>query len=251
MRRCLQFLLALTLILGCQKTRVLYNNNPNAPDYLHNRPVGASANELLSASQYNSLQIEVQYMTGYPPDANALNHLQSMLSGVLNKSTGISIFTKEIPASANSTLSIDNVAQIEYNNRTAFTSGDQIAVYILFTNGYYTENNVLGAAYKNTSIVIFGKDIYSNSGGIGQTSRTTLEATVMEHEFGHLLGLVDLGSPMQTNHDDAAHPHHCTNSNCLMYYQADTHDMLGNLFGGSVPSLDANCLADLHANGGK
>src|SRR6202008_5120567 len=88
------------LVAGCSKTSVSYVNNPNAPDYLHNRPVGASANELLASSKYTSLKIEVQYMTGYQPDAAALNHLQSVLSGLLNKPSGISIITKEIPASS-------------------------------------------------------------------------------------------------------------------------------------------------------
>jgi hypothetical protein len=36
-----------------------------------------------------------------------------------------------------------------------------------------------------------------------------------------------------------------------MYYAAETTDILGFLISGPVPDLDANCLADLKANGGK
>ena len=43
-------------------------------------------------------------------------------------------------------------------------------------------------------MVIFGKTIHDNSGALGQTSRTKLESTVLDHEFGHILGLVDIGS---------------------------------------------------------
>ena len=100
-------------------------------------------------------------------------------------------------------------------------------------------------------MVIFGKTVHDNSGNLGQVNRTKLEATVNEHVMGHLLGLVNLGSPMQTNHQDAAHPNHCNNSNCLMYYASNTRDALGFLLTGNIPSLDANCVADLHANGGK
>jgi hypothetical protein len=251
MKTILKLFLIISIFAGCSKKDSGYVNNPNAPDYLHNRPVGASSNELLASSKYTSLKIEVQYMTGYQPDGAALNHLQAMLSGLLNKPSGITIVTKEIPASANSTLSADDVIQIEKNNRTAFTSGSELAVYVLYTNGNNTDANVLGIAYKNTSVVLFGKKINDNSGGIGQTSRTKLVATVAEHELGHLLGLVDLGSPMQANHKDAAHGNHCSNTNCLMYYASETTDILGFLLTGNIPSFDANCMADLHANGGQ
>lgn len=242
------FLFSLLFFAGCKKTTI---DNITSPEALHDRAVGASANELLSSGKYKSLKIEVQYMTGFAPDAAALNQLQNFLSTYLNKPAGITIVTKEIAPSANTTLTVNDAIAIEKQNRSAFSMNDQIAVYILYTNGNYTDNNVLGLAYRNTSVVLFGKKIHDNSGAIGQTSRTKLEATVLEHEMGHLLGLVDLGSPMQTPHKDATHGNHCNNQNCLMYYASETTDILGFLITGNIPSLDANCIADLHANGGK
>lgn len=251
MRLLICFLTAISLFTGCSKKSASYVNNPNAPEYLHNRPVGASANELLSSEKYTSLKIEVQYMTGYQPDAAALNHLQNTLSSLLNKPGGITIVTKEIPASGKQVLSLDDVTTIEKSNRTAFTNGSEIAICILYTNGTYNDDNVLGIAYKNTSAVLFGKKIQDNSGGFGQASRTKLVATVIEHEIGHLLGLVDIGSPMQSNHKDAAHGNHCSNSNCLMYYASETSDILGFLITGNIPAFDASCRADMTANGGQ
>jgi len=239
------------LSIGCSKQKVVFSNNPGAPDYLHNRPVGASANEILSSSKYSSVVVEVQYMTGYAPDATAMNYLQGFINSYANKPGGITVVTKQIDASSSATLNLDQVRNIEEANRTAFTSTSQIALYILYTNGNYSDNNVIGLAYRNTSIVIFGKTVHDNSGGLGQVNRVKLEATVGEHEMGHLLGLVNLGSPMQASHQDAAHPNHCTNSNCLMYYSSNTKDALGFLLAGNIPTLDANCAADLHANGGK
>ena len=249
MKSFTKLLLIVLLLAGCSK-KDDYVNNPGASE-LHNRAVGASANEILSSSKYSSLRIEVMYMTGYPPDATALGHLQSTLSALVNKASGITIIPREISASSNTVLSLDDIVNIEKNNRTAFTSGSELAVCILYTNGTYTDGNVLGIAYKNTSVVIFGKTIYDNSGGIGQASRTKLEATVLEHELGHLMGLVDLGSPMQAGHKDAAHGNHCNNTNCLMYYASETRDILGFLITGNIPPFDTNCRADLQANGGK
>ncbi len=235
----------------CRKAESSFVNNPGGDLSLHNKPVGASANELLASSKYTSLKIEVQYMTGFQPDAAAFSHLQTLLTGLVKKPGGVTLVMKEIPASSSITLSASDIFTIEKNNRTAFTSGTELAVYCLYTNGDYTDANVLGVAYKNTSFALFGKKIADNSGAVGQASRTKLVATVTEHEMGHLLGLVDIGSAMQVNHKDAAHGNHCDNTNCLMYYASETSDILGFLVTGSIPSFDANCRADMTANGGQ
>ena len=238
----------LFILLAACKKESAFVNNPGSGD-LNNRAVGASANELLSSNNYESLKIEIQFMPGYEPDATAITYLQNFLSGVVNKPSGISIISKQIAASPSTILTIDQVRDIEKNNRTAFSNGKQLAVYILYTNGEFTDPATLGAAYRNSSVVIFGKKVGDNSGAIGQPSPTKLEATVLEHELGHLLGLVDIGSNMQTSHK--ANGNHCNNSNCLMYYAAETTDILGFLVTGNIPSLDTNCTADLKANGGK
>ena len=188
-------------------------------------------------------------MTGFAPDAAALTHLQNFLNSYVNKPAGINVTTKEITAGSDMTLTADEVHVIEKANRTAFSTSSEIAVYILYTNSNYSDNNVLGVAYRNTSAAIFGKKVRENSGGIGQTSRTKLEATVLEHELSHLLGLVDIGTSMQTAHK--ANGNHCNNQNCLMYYASETTDILGFLLTGNIPSLDVACINDLQGNGGK
>ncbi len=243
--------LLLWVAVGCKKDKSAFVNNPDPSGYNHERGVGASANDLLSNGRYTSLQIEIMYMPGFAPDASAITHLQNFLAAVVRKPGGITITQRQIAAAAATALSAEQVKQIENSNRTAFTSGSTLAVSILYTNGSYSTSNVLGIAYRNTSVALFGKTIHDNSGGLSQTSRTKLEATVLEHELSHLLGLVDIGSAMQTSHKDAAHGNHCDNSSCLMYYASETTDVLGFLVTGNIPSLDANCRADLRANGGQ
>ena len=238
--------LLLVSTIACKKKEAVYSPNKE----LNNKPVGAAANDLLSSNKYKALRIEINYMPGYEPDMAAVNHLWDRLKIYLNK-VDISIVSGEIPAASSATLSIDQVRTIEEQHRTEYNTDTMICVYLLCTNGNFTDDKVLGAAYKNTSMVLFGKKVHDNSGGVGQASRTKLEATVLEHEFGHLLGLVDIGSPMQANHKDASHGNHCNNTNCLMYYAAETTDILGYLLTGNIPPFDANCIADMKANGGK
>ncbi|MEO6638651.1 MAG: hypothetical protein ABIN25_10255 [Ginsengibacter sp.] len=56
---------------------------------------------------------------------------------------------------------------------------------------------------------------------------------------------------MQTNHKDPDHGNHCNVQSCLMYYASETTDLLGFLVTGNIPTLNAPCQNDLHANGGK
>ena len=251
MKSLVYFILLPVFILSCSKSSTSYVNNPGSPDYLHTRPVGASANELLAGDKYQSLKVEILYMPGFAPDPAAVDHLKVFLGNLLNKASGISVVTKEIPASSKPSMTINDLVDIERAQRTAFTTGSQIAISILYTNGNFVNPNTLGVAYRNTAIALFGKMITDNTGGIGQTSRTKLEATVLEHEMGHLLGLVDLGSEMQTPHKDPVQGNHCNDNDCLMYYTAETTDILGFLLTGNIPTLDANCQTDLRANGGR
>ena len=237
------------IVSSCKKSDTITNlpsiNNEN------NKVVGASANDLLSASKYSSVKIEIQYMPGFQPDAAAVNNLTNFINSLINKPGGVTIVQTQIASAGKTVLSLNEIATIEKNNRTVYTSGSQLGIYFLFTDGNYADGNVVGLAFRNTSMSLLGKTIHDNSGGLGQASRTKLESTVLEHEFAHILGLVNIGSPMQTNHQDGAHGNHCTNTNCLMYYTSETTDILGVLITGSIPVLDANCKADLTANGGK
>lgn len=242
------FLMLITAA-GCKKSEAISNlpsiNSEN------NKVVGASSNDLLSASKYTSVKIEIQYMPGFQPDAASVNNLTAFLNTLINKPGGVTVTQTQIASAGKTVLSLNDIATIEKNNRTAYTSGSELGVYFLYTDGNYETGNVLGLAFRNTSMSILGKTIHDNSGNIGQTSRTKLESTVLEHEFGHILGLVNIGSPMQTNHQDGTHGNHCNNTNCLMYYASETTDILGILLTGSIPVLYANCKADLTANGGK
>lgn len=248
---CLAFLVVSTFVITTCSSDDPEPGGSN--NNLNRGAVGSSANDLLSSSSYTSLQVEIQYAAGFEPPQGSINYLRSLLNERLNKPGGITITATEIEAPGQGSYSLSDLRSIEDESRTQFTSGSTLSVYFFFADGNYSESeNVLGIAHRNTSMVLFQSRIEELSGGPGQVSTQMLTSTVMAHEFGHILGLVNLGSDMQTDHQDEANGAHCDNENCLMYFSVENAGGISDLFGmSSPPEFDANCLADLAANGGK
>lgn len=217
---------------------------------------GSSSNDLLSDITFKSMIVELVYVEGYEPTQSAINNFMSFLENRTYKPNGITIETRAITSPGLSPYTNQEIVEIENSNRTKFNTADQIAVWAFFTDGESASNTsngvVLGTAYRNTSFVIYEETIHSYSDSAFEANRDVLETTVITHEFGHILGLTNLGAAMQTNHEDLEHPKHCNNQDCLMYWSAETGSGMENLVGVSTaPQLDSQCISDLQANGGK
>jgi hypothetical protein len=253
--RFLFTLFSLIIFLGCSKDNS--ENNDNTLNKNNNREtVGFSANDLLSDATFKSMIIEVVYVEGFEPSQATIANFVSFLTDRTFKPNGILVEKRAIPSRGNDVYSIATIADIERELRQNYNSEDQIAVWVLFTDGRSDQdsstNSVLGTAYWNTSFVIFEETIQELSNSTFEPDRTLLETTVINHEFGHILGLTDLGSPMVEDHEDLAHPKHCDVETCLMFWAIESSagiDAMVNM--SSVPQLDVQCIADLRANGGK
>lgn len=231
--------------------------NPTAVNHNTNKqPTGSSANDLLSDKKFKSMVIEVVYVEGFEPSATSINNLVDFLTARTYKPSGIHIIKRSIPSPANSPYTNEEIVSIEEANRTKFNNGDEIAIWAFFADGKSTKDTdtsaILGVAYRNTSFVIFEQTIHDLSDSPFEPNRNLLETGVMTHEFGHILGLTNLGTAMQSNHEDTEHPKHCIEKTCLMYWSSETGSGISNMLsGGAAPQLDAQCIADLRANGGK
>ena len=224
--------------------------NPFRNTLQNNKVVGASSYELLTDKK-PSIVVEIQYMPGCKLRSATVDNLISFIQTYLNKPGGIQVIEKEIPAASQLTLSTAEIGRIENTHRTYYTTSKQVAIYFLITNGSSSDYETLGTAYRNTSIAIFSKTISRYAKGYSLTIKSKLETSTIEHEFGHLLGLVNLPSTIDVAHNDNAHHGHCTNKKCLMYYKAQGTEILNYLKGESVPGFDVACRNDLKAYGGK
>jgi hypothetical protein len=235
--------LVFTILSSCEK-ETPYDRNRSV------RP-----NDFLSADTYTSLTVEIVYVDEVPLQPTSIANLKEFLTTLLNKPSGISFIERSIPSPNIPTYSPDMLRQFEFENRSLNTEEDRLTAYIYVTNGEYSgssaDSKILGVAYDYSSMAIFEESLQEFSGGPGRPSAAKMETTVLEHEFSHILGLVNNGTPLVDNHHDDEHEGHCDNPDCLMYYLAETSDIADNLFGVPAPTLDANCRADLQANGGK
>ncbi len=235
------------LLQACSKNEI--NDSNSNITIANKKQTGTSAHDLLSDDIFASIVIEVVYVEGFAPTQTAINNFVSFIKARTYKPGGVSVITRSIVSPGKSKYTIEDIRDIEDANRTEYNTNSSIAVWAFFIDGESDKNTtdsvILGTAYRNTSFVIFENTVHNFSDNSFEPKRNLLETTVIKHEFGHILGLTNFGSEMQSNHEDTEHSKHCNVENCLMYWNSEFG--LGN----TIPQLDSQCLADLQANGGK
>ena len=273
------------LILACSK-----NSDDNPIEETANLlAAGDSANDILSNDKFTKLKIEIAYVTGFRPNELALDEFVEFIKEHTFKED-IQFVYKELPSPDKKTITLLEVVKLESENRTVYNDGDTLGIYIYFSDAASTdddtENNkvTLGAVYRNTSMVIYEETIKRFSILNNFIPVPDLENATINHEFGHLLGLVDLGTEQVNEHEDPEAERHCVIPGCLMrgelqfnpsklpLSQTAKTDEFTNfksacaISGQSVlnilksisakgdgiaPDLDSECILDLRANGGR
>lgn len=264
--------LALLLFLGCSKDA----ENPSSSTKIDKSPnlltTGASANDILSSNTFDKLLIEIAYVSGFQPTAEAIASLEEFIRATTFKEE---VEFKYSPLSSpnEETLTLNEVSDLEKDNRTAYNSGNTLAIYIYFADAPAdsddeSENVVtLGAVYRNTSMVIYEATIKELADRSNVVTVSDVETATLNHEFGHLLGLVNLGTdPVHPEHEDTeideneveSGNSHCNVDGCLMraelQFGASMLKMMqSNASKGlaTIPQLDAECMLDLQNNGGR
>ncbi len=260
MKKASILILGLILLAACSKSS-------DSPDPIVNPAnllaTGASANDILSNNTFTKLLIEIAYVRGFQPSAEAMDNFQTFLLQRTFKQD-IEIQYLELPSPNEDDLTLQEVADLESENRTAYNDGTTLAIYIYFADAPSetddpTEDTVtLGAVYRNTSMVIHETTVRDIAAKSGQITIADVETATLNHEFGHLLGLVNLGSPPVNDHEDINAERHCDINGCLMRAELQFGGGLMGLMNkristgkAAVPGLDSECILDLQANGGR
>ena len=224
---------------------------------------GDSANDILSNDNFTKMVIEVVHVEGFQPTVQAMNNFMNFLSERTFKED-IDVIYREVESSGEEDLTLTEIAQIEDENRTLYNDGETLAIYIYFADAPSVDDEeeeglvTLGAVYRNTSMIIYESTVRQLAQQSALITNADVETATLNHEFGHLFGLVNLGSPAVNNHEDPEAGNHCITQGCLMraelQFGGGMMSMLENRTSkglAEAPGLDAECILDLQNNGGK
>lgn len=223
---------------------------------------GASANDFLSNENFDKLLIEIAYVPGFRPTDETIDNFRGFLEYVTYKED-IEFKFLALPSPNEESLTIQEIVALEDENRTAYNEGTTLAVYAYFSDASSNSDTgsrvILGTAYRNTSIIMFEPTIRKSARNNTQVSITDVETATVNHEFGHLFGLVNLGTPpINPDHEEAQNKKHCNAAGCLMRANLEfghsSTEMTGcNIAEGmtAVPVLDPECIRDLQIKGAR
>ena len=175
-------------------------------------------------------------------DSDAINLLKTRIEEVTDKSS-ISVSQNSF-GSTDESYTLEEILAIEDTQRQRYKSGNTFIIHILYLNGEYQDNEqALGVAYKGSSFVLFKEKI--DDASFLLISDKDIEKSVIVHEFGHLLGLVNMGYQSPHDHEDPDHPHHSNNEESVMYWAIESQDIANQIDGEPPNNFDSYDLDDL------
>lgn len=202
-------LLFVGLLSGCSSSADDVDPDiPKAVDKTANlQGTGDSANDLLSNDKFTQLKIEIAYVEGFRPTQEAMDGFVAFLKARTFKEV-VDVVYNELESPDEENLTLDEIIELENKNRTIYNEGDTLAVYIYFSDapadGDDEEEGLvtLGAVYRNTSMIIHEVTVRKLAGQSIFISPADVESSTLNHEFGHLFGLVNLGTDPVNDHED-------------------------------------------------
>lgn len=260
----LYVLTGLLLFGACSKDSDVTSTNPTGVDKSGNLlTTGLSASDFLSNAKFDKLLIEIAYVDGFRPTAEAIANFDNFLRERTFK-TNIEFKYTALTSPQEATLTLDEVDDLESENRSVYNDGTTLALYIYFADAPSDSDNeaegtvTLGAVYRNTSMVIYEQTVRNLANRSNTVQVEDVETATLLHETGHLFGLVALNTAPVNDHEDPDAANHCDVAGCLMRAEIQFGTSLlkmmqNNASKGTsvVPDLDAECLLDLQKYGGR
>ena len=201
----------------------------------------------LSADKYTSMVVEIDYESGYKPEQSSVDLLKTRLGEVCDKPGGINVLLTETNFEHSGSWTADDVREKGWMHKSNQPqTGSTLYWQAIFPSTGYENNDVLGVAVDASTVAIF-KDAVEEAEGpfFSRPSAEEIENSVLVHEFGHLLGLVNLVYKSPVDHEDKDHPGHSNNEDSVMYWAIESVN-LRNFITGELPDeFDNDDLNDL------
>lgn len=124
---------------------------------------------------------------------------------------------------SDATYSSEKILAIATAHRNQKNEAGKASYYVVWLNGTFEEDGkenaaVLGVSLGSTGVIAMFKPVIAGASVLPGIDRFVEQSTLV-HELGHALGLVNNGIPLTSAHHDAEHGAHCSNEDCVMYWQ--------------------------------
>jgi hypothetical protein len=198
----------------------------------------------LRAAPARRLVIEIDYVSGRRPSQQALDHLRSVLQRELAKPEGITLDVDSEITNPRDSYTISNLLSLERQYRTLHSNGEVATIWIAALNGSYAgSSGAIGLSFRATAFALFEDQIQQAANVF--VSEGSIERSVIIHEMGHLLGLINIGYRSHYDHEDRQHPHHSKYQSSVMYWAIEDMSIATILRGGPVSDFDQYDRADV------
>ena len=202
---------------------------PSAADDGSRRGAGAFAPTILRPQPAASVVVELLEQSGAGPSSSTVDHLVRVLRGTTGKPVRVS-GPIDLPATDGQATD-DEIRALADQYTGERQGGSQAVIHLVFLNGRYrADASVLGIADRGDVAAVFHDQVRAAATPLVRAS--TIEDAVVEHEDGHLLGLVDL--VLHTGRQDPGHPGHSRDKASVMYYAIDS-DLITQVLDGPPP----------------
>jgi len=214
----------------------------------------------IRADAASSLTVEIDSVVGMEPTSAVTDSFGDVLGSVLDKPNGIT-FVEDgtLPNRGDMPWTLGELQSLATNNESLEIDADSTRLHLLFVDGEFMIANVIGIVVSTHAIVLFREVLDGVCSGsvLNPLMREELcdvaEVTVLTHEMGHALGLVNAGLPMVSDHEDPERAKHDADPECVMYFSFQGQgvgDLLGGFLGGGTAEPVGFCapsLADIAA----
>lgn len=220
----------------------------------------------LRPDPYARLVLEIDFAGGLEPYPPTLAQIGPVLDQLVDKPGGVEVVMDDvlIPVGSDHAWTAAERVALGEARFDLELPVDTIAIHVMMVDGYPIEDDAsstvtLGHAWGNRHVMVYKETIAAGCEGavVGELTQLLCERTellLLQHELGHVLGLVDFGIPMQKDHrdPDLEHGPHDVDPECLMHWRFETLDLLDSvldeLVTGAPPiQLGPACLQDLAA----
>lgn len=200
----------------------------------------------LDDSTYTSMVVEIDYEPGYRPETSSTDLLKQRLESVCDKPQGIDFVFTETNFENDAVWSSEDVRTMSWDEKANDPrEGSTLYWQAIFPAGTYEDSSVLGVAVDASTVSIFKDSIDDAENIFRRPSAEKIENSVLVHEIGHLLGLVNIVYTSPVDHEDSEHPHHSNNEDSVMYWAVESSS-IANFFDNDLPTeFDINDKQDL------